>query len=60
MTQKPRKEDFRELKCKQIPGEASSQTPPPPPPLAVEACAFGAYLGNRSVFILDPRLLSQE
>ena len=34
--------------------------PPPPPPLAVEACAFGAYLGNRSVFILDPRLLSQE
>ena len=56
MTQKPRKEDFRELKSKQIPGEASSQTPPPPG----KACAFGAHLGNRSVFILDLRLLSQE
>ena len=24
----------------------------------LEACAFGARLGNQSVFILDPRLLS--
>ena len=29
--------------------------PPPEPPL--EACAFGAHFGNRSVFILDLRLL---
>ena len=29
--------------------------PPPSPP---EACAFDAHLGNRSVFILDPRLVS--
>lgn len=28
----------------------------PPPPL--EACTFDARLGNRSVFILDPRLVS--
>ena len=28
--------------------------PDPPPPL--ESCAFGARLGNRSVFVLDPRL----
>ena len=53
MTQKPKKEDFWELKSKQIPGEAP---PPPPPPLPGEACAFGARLENRSVFILDPRL----
>ena len=52
MTQKPKKEDFWESKSKQIPGEA----PPPPPRLPGEACAFGARLENRSVFILDPRL----
>ena len=28
----------------------------PPDPLILEACAFGDRLGNRSVFILDPRL----
>ena len=27
---------------------------------AGEACAFGAHLGNRSVFILNPRLFSIE
>ena len=27
----------------------------PPDPLILEACAFGDRLGNRSVFILDPR-----
>ena len=31
-----------------------SLSPPPPPP---EACSFGPRLGNRSVFILDPRLI---
>ena len=31
---------------------------PPPPPPALESCAFGARLGNRSVFVLDPRLWS--
>ena len=29
----------------------------PPPPSPLETYAFGARLGNRSVFILDPRLL---
>ena len=43
MTRKRRKGDFRELKSKKAPG----------PP---KTCAFGARLGNRSVFILDPRL----
>ena len=28
-----------------------------PPPSPLETYAFGARLGNRSVFILDPRLL---
>ena len=40
-----------------MPPDPPSQTPnphPPAPPL--EACAFGAHLGNRSVFKLDPRL----
>ena len=27
------------------------------PPGPLEACAFGAHLGNWSIFILDPRLL---
>ena len=44
MTQKPRKGDFREQKSKTIPGGACHQT-------SVE-------VGNRSVFILDPRLSS--
>ena len=49
VTQKPRKRDFWQLKSKNFPGEACLSTP-------LEACAFGACLGNRSVFILDQRL----
>ena len=48
MTRKPRKGDFKELKSKNVLGEHA------PGPL--EACPFGARLGNRSVFVLDPRL----
>ena len=50
MTQKPRKGDFRGLKSKKPPGEACPRTP-------LKACAFGAHLGNRSVLLLDPRLV---
>ena len=39
---------FRVSKSKKIP----RGLPPDPP----EACAFGARLGNQSVFIPDPRL----
>jgi len=39
MTQKPRKGDFRELKSKNFPYGACPRTP-------LEACAFGARLGN--------------
>ena len=42
--------DFGMLKSKKI----SHWDIPPDPP---KACAFGARLGNRSVLILDPRLL---
>lgn len=49
MTQNPRKGNIRELKSKRFPGGACPRTP-------LEACAFGVRLGNRSVFILDPRL----
>ena len=51
-TLKPRKGDFREWRI-----------PPPPPPAPhhfpknQEACTSGSRLGNRSVFILDPRLM---
>ena len=45
----PPKEEFRGLKSKKFQGE---HVPGPP----LEACAFGARLGNRSVFNLDPRL----
>ena len=51
MTMKSRKGDFKEWKSKKFPGGARLRTP-------LEACAFGARLGNRSVFILDPRLFS--
>ena len=37
-------------------GSAAYPGPPLPSPLQ-EACAFGSRLGNRSVFILDPRLM---
>ena len=37
------------VKIQKIPRRACSRTP-------LEACAFGARLGNRSVFNLDPRL----
>ena len=50
MTMKSRKGDFKEWKSKKFPGGARLRTP-------LEACAFGARLGNRSVFILDPRLV---
>ena len=46
ITQKPRKSDFWQSKSKNFPGEACLSTP-------LEAYAFGACLGNRSVFILD-------
>ena len=42
MTQKPRKGDFGELKSKTFPGGACPQS--------------SLEVGNRSVFILDPRL----
>ena len=45
MTRKPRKGDFREFESKKFPGGV------------LEACAFGARLENRSVFIPDPRLV---
>ena len=48
MTQKPKKGDFRELKSKTFPGKC--------PRIPLEACSFAARLGNRSVFLLDPRL----
>ena len=44
------KGDFRELKSKTFLGGAC------PPQIPIEACAFGARLGNPSVCILDPRL----
>ena len=50
MTQKPKKGDLGKLKSKNI-----SHWDMPLGPL--KACACGALLGNRSVFILDPRLL---
>ena len=51
MTQKPREGDSRELKSKTFPGGAWPRTPLP-------ACASAARcFGNRSPFILDPRLL---
>ena len=40
--------DFREWRIPRI---------PPPPPPQKKACTFGSRLGNRSVFILDPRLM---
>ena len=49
MTQKPRKGDLREKNPKKFHGGACIRTP-------LEAYAFGARLGKRSVFILDPRL----
>ena len=52
MTQKPRKTEFGEIKSKNFSKGEHSLDPP------LEACAFGARLGNRSVFILDPRLSS--
>ena len=45
MTRKPRKGDLREFKAQKFPGSAQ------------EACAFGARLGNQSVFTPDPRLV---
>ena len=50
MTQKPKKGDLGKLKSKNI----SHWDMPLGPP---KACACGARLGNRSVLILDPRLL---
>ena len=49
MTQKPRKGDLSELKSTTFPLGSMPRIP-------LEACALGARLGNRSVFILDPRL----
>ena len=44
------KEDLKELKIQKLPWGSLALDP-------LEACAFGARLGNQSVFILDPRLL---
>ena len=48
MTQKRRKGDFREWKIQNVSRGSSPHTP-------LEACAFGAHLGNPSVCFLDPR-----
>ena len=57
MTQKPwNPGDFGELKSKKFPNREHAADPPPPPPSFLEACNFGARLGNRSVSILDPHL----
>ena len=48
MTQKPRKGDLSELKSTTFPLRSMPRIP-------IEACALGTRLGNRSVFILDPR-----
>ena len=50
MTRKPWKGNFKEQKSEKFPEGACPRTP-------LEACAFVARLGNRSVFILDLRLL---
>ena len=50
MTQKPRKSDFGELKKKKKFTGCMPRTP-------LEAYAFDARFGKRSVFILDPRLI---
>ena len=50
MTQKPRKGDLRKLKSKTFHwGTCIPRT-------SLEACVLDALLGNRSVFILDPRM----
>ena len=49
MTRKPRKGNSGVKIQKNLLGE-------PVPRTLLESCAFGARLGNRSVFILDPRL----
>ena len=46
---KPRKGDLSELKSTTFPLGSLPRIP-------IEACALGTRLGNRSVFILDPRL----
>ena len=51
MTQKPRKSDFGELKKKKKEIHGAHASDPP-----LEAYAFDARFGKRSVFILDPRL----
>ena len=51
MTQRPRKGDYRDLKSYKMFGEACPWNP-------LEACTSGTHLGNRSVFILDPHLVT--
>ena len=43
VTRKPWEGDFKELKSKKFPGRTCLRTP-------LEACAFGARLGNWSIF----------
>ena len=38
-------------------GRGAYPGPPSPPPPLQKACTSGSRLGNRSVFILDPRLM---
>ena len=51
MTQKPRKSDFGELKKKKKKNSRGACLGPP-----LEAYAFDARFGKRSVFTQDPRL----
>ena len=50
MSRKPWKGDFKVSKSKKLPEGARPRN-------GLEACAFAVRLGNRSVFILDPRLV---
>ena len=61
MTLKSRKGDCRELKSRAFHGDASPDSSGDAwrvrgPRTLQETCAYGARLGNRLVFILDPRL----
>ena len=50
VTRKTQERGLKELNTKTFLGEPAPQTP------LDSACAFGPRLGNRSVFIPDPRL----
>ena len=56
MTQKPRKDDFGELKSKSF-LRIPMDPPHPPPPQNLAPPALAISLRNRSVCILNPRLI---